>query len=451
MGYRFLDDYDPRKEQKKKQQQKGTQKAPPSGNPLNPAAQNNKNNKTNTPAATQPRTSKGTALGGSSVTPVQLPVQQITVPKLTKSATPMQTQTPQALTLKLPNIQAFGAGDYSKAGKAMDRIAKTVQAGAAQTASGFAEIAGQFRPTTGQQSMGQFSGFGDLGRAVRESREKGTDINTSILLQERQRRVQQKKSQQKIFDAATRLTERGQQYTQEAKQGLGTVGQFLVDMGVTGTQMAGDALANLILPGSGLVMMGMRSYGQAAGEARREGKSEGQQFLAGLKSAGIEVFTEKMFGAFSKIYGGAAADELVEKLVGKLTENATGQALLTWIVNAVGEGVEEVTSDLLNPLADRLLRLDDGRTEGCVLDGVIGTYLHGIFDSREFTEALLRTAAERRGIRSKEFRMTDRKAYKEIQYDRLADILRESLDIGKIYGIMGLAPDGAADGGNLRK
>ena len=361
MGYRFLDDYDPRKEQKKKQQQKGTQKAPPSGNPLNPAAQNNKNNKTNTPAATQPRTSKGTALGGSSVTPVQLPVQQITVPKLTKSATPMQTQTPQALTLKLPNIQAFGAGDYSKAGKAMDRIAKTVQAGAAQTASGFAEIAGQFRPTTGQQSMGQFSGFGDLGRAVRENREKGTDINTSILLQERQRRVQQKQSQQKIFDAATRLTERGQQYTQEAKQGLGTVGQFLVDMGVTGTQMAGDALANLILPGSGLVMMGMRSYGQAAGEARREGKSEGQQFLAGLKSAGIEVFTEKMFGAFSKIYGGAAADELVQKLVGKLTENATGQALLTWIVNAVGEGVEEVTSDLLNPLADRLLRLDDGK------------------------------------------------------------------------------------------
>ena len=360
MGYRFLDDYDPRKEQKKKQQQKGTQKAPPSGNPLNPAAQNNKNNKTNTPAAAQPRTSKGTALGGSSVTPVQLPVQQITVPKLTKAATPMQTQTPQALTLKLPTIQAFGAGDYSKARKAMERIAKTMQAGAAQTASGFAEIAGQFRPTTGQQSMGQFSGFGDLGRAVRENREKGTDINTSILLQEQQRRVQQKQSQQKIFDAATHLTERGQQYTQEAKQGLGTVGRFLVDMGVTGTQMVGDALANLILPGSGLAMMGMRSYGQAAGEARREGKNESQQFLSGLKSAGIEVFTEKMFGAFSKIYGGAAADELVQKLVGKLTENATGQALLTWIINAVGEGVEEVTSDLLNPLADRLLRLDDG-------------------------------------------------------------------------------------------
>ena len=108
-------------------------------------------------------------------------------------------------------------------------------------------------------------------------------------------------------------------------------------------------------------MMGMRSYGQAAGEARREGKDQKQQFIAGLKSAGIEVMTEKMFGAFSKIYGGAAADEIVEKMVGKMTRNPTGQALLTWIVNAAGEGVEEVTSDLLNPLADRILKLDEGK------------------------------------------------------------------------------------------
>ena len=290
------------------------------------------------------------------------------MPKLTKAAAAPIQKTTAPQQLKLPTIQAFGAGDYSKAGKAMeqamkasDRVAKTAAAGASHFGSGFAEMFGQATPTTGQQSLGQFSGFGDLGRAVRENRTKGTDISESIRQQEQQRRVQQKLSQQKIFGAADRLTERGQQYEQEAKQGLGTVGQFLVDMGVTGTQMAGDMLANLILPGSGLAMMGMRSYGQAAGEARREGKSEQQQFLAGLKSAGIEVFTEKMFGAFSKVYGGAAADELIEKMVGKLTGNAAGQALLTWMINAVGEGVEEVTSDLLNPLADRLLGLDDGK------------------------------------------------------------------------------------------
>ena len=359
MGYRFLGDYEPQKGKKKN----GAQTAPRSGNSVNPFAVNQKKPSAQATGAAQTaqsvRTSRGTALGGSAVTPVQM--LKPTAPKLTKVSTPVQKTTQvQGQQLKLPNIQAFGAGDYSRAGKTLDRAAKAVKAGALNSAAGFTEIAAQFHPTTGEQSMGQFSGFGDLGRAVRENREKGTDINASIRQQEEQRRAQRKQSQQKMFAAADRLTEKGQQYEQEAKQGLGTVGQFLVDMGVTGTQMAGDAIANLVLPGSGLAMMGMRSYGQAAGEARKAGKSEQQQFLAGLKSAGIEVFTEKMFGAFSKVYGGAAADELIEKLVGKMTGNVTGQALLTWMINGVGEGVEEVTSDLLNPLADRLLGLDDG-------------------------------------------------------------------------------------------
>lgn len=354
MGYRFLDDYDPQKEQKKRQQN-GALSAPRSGNSTNPFSTTTKKAVT---TVTTPRTTMGTALGGSAATPVQLPAVQ--VPKLTKT-TPVQTTKQTTKPLKLPEIRAFGAGDYSKAGKAMERGAKTVAAGALGAASSAVEIAGQFTPTSGQQSMGQFSGFGDLGRAVRENREKGTDINTSIRQQEAQRREKQLQSQKQIFSAATRLAEKGQQYETEAKEGLGTVGQFLVDMGVTGTQMAGDALMNLVLPGSGLAMMGLRSYGQAAGEARRAGKTSGQQFLAGLKSAGIEMFTEKMFGAFSKVYGKAGADELVEKLVGKLTKNTAGQALLTWMINAAGEGVEEVTSDLLNPLADRLLGLDNGK------------------------------------------------------------------------------------------
>ena len=354
MGYRFLDDYDPQKEQKKRQQN-GALSAPRSGNRTNPVSTTTKKAVT---TATTPRTTTGTALGGSAATPVQLPAVQ--VPKLTKT-TPVQITKQTTQPLKMPEIRAFGAGDYSKAGKAMERGAKTVAAGALGAASSAVEIAGQFTPTSGQQSMGQFSGFGDLGRAVRENREKGTDINTSIRQQEAQRREKQMQSQKQIFSAATRLAEKGQQYETEAKEGLGTVGQFLVDMGVTGTQMAGDALMNLVLPGSGLAMMGLRSYGQAAGEARRAGKTSGQQFLAGLKSAGIEMFTEKMFGAFSKVYGKAGADELVEKLVGKLTKNTAGQALLTWMINAAGEGVEEVTSDLLNPLADRLLGLDNGK------------------------------------------------------------------------------------------
>lgn len=273
--------------------------------------------------------------------------------------TPRKSKAQQTVD-NLPNIRAFGAGDYTGAGKLLERAAKTVKAGALSTAGSFAELAGQATPVTGEQHLGQFSGLGDLGRAVRENRETGEDINAITQRMETERRNRRAQQRQATFDSATRLFEKSAQAQAEAKEGAGTVGQFLVDMGVTGTQMLGDAVANLALPGSGLAMMGMRSYGQAANEARQQGKSEEQQFLAGLKSAGIETFTEKMFGAFSKIYGKAGVDELVEKLVTKLTKNRTGQALLTWIVNGAGEGVEEVTSDVLNPLADRLLRLDNG-------------------------------------------------------------------------------------------
>ena len=211
MGYRFLGDYEPQKGKKKN----GAQTAPRSGNSANPFAVNQKKPPAQATGAAQTaqnvRTSRGTALGGSAVTPVQM--LKPTAPKLTKVSTPVQKTTQvQGQQLKLPNIQAFGAGDYSRAGKTLDRAAKAVKAGALNSAGGFTEIAAQFHPTTGEQSMGQFSGFGDLGRAVRENREKGTDINASIRQQEEQRRAQRKQSQQKVFAAADRLTEKGQQY-----------------------------------------------------------------------------------------------------------------------------------------------------------------------------------------------------------------------------------------------
>lgn len=260
----------------------------------------------------------------------------------------------------LTNIHAFGAGDYTGAVGLMEKAWQTGKAGVLAVRGAFKEIEGQATPVNREQHLGTFSGFGDLGRAVSESRRTGESIDAITDRLETERLQRREKQRQATYDRASELFEKSAQAQEQAKEGLGTVGRFMVDMGVTGIQMAGDALVNLALPGGGLYMMGLRSYGQAANEARREGKSEEQQFVAGLKSAGIETLTEKMFGAFSELYGKAGADELVEKLVTKLTGNKTGQALLTWIINGAGEGVEEVTSDLLNPLADRLLKLDDG-------------------------------------------------------------------------------------------
>lgn len=277
-----------------------------------------------------------------------------------RTATPQKSEAQRRVD-NLPNIHAFGAGDYTGAAGLMEKAWQTGKAGVLAVRGAFKEIEGQATPVNREQHLGTFSGFGDLGRAVSESRRTGESIDAITDRLETERLQRREKQRQATYDRASELFEKSAQAQEQAKEGLGTVGRFMVDMGVTGIQMAGDALVNLALPGGGLYMMGLRSYGQAANEARREGKSEEQQFVAGLKSAGIETLTEKMFGAFGKIYGKAGADELVEKLVTKLTSNKTGQALLTWIVNGAGEGVEEVTSDLLNPLADRLLKLDDGR------------------------------------------------------------------------------------------
>lgn len=70
---------------------------------------------------------------------------------------------------------------------------------------------------------------------------------------------------------------------------------------------------------------------------------------------------------------------------------------------------------------------------------VFGTYIHGIFDNMEFTVGFINNIRKRKGLdkinydKSMEF-----KEYKEMQYDKLANILRSSLDIGKIYEIVGI-------------
>ena len=76
--------------------------------------------------------------------------------------------------------------------------------------------------------------------------------------------------------------------------------------------------------------------------------------------------------------------------------------------------------------------------DGCVCGNVIGTYFHGIFDNREFTGALLAAAARKKGLDPRSFRLPDRKVYRQQQYDRLAGLIRGSLDMEEIYRIMGI-------------
>lgn len=166
------------------------------------------------------------------------------------------------------------------------------------------------------------------------------------------------------FKKADEMKKRSEQQQKEAKEGLGGFGQFAVDLGIAGAQFAGDIALNAALPGAGLAAMGMRAAGSAAQEARQDGSDIDTQLNTGLKSAAIEVLTEKLFGLGSKAAYGSGLiknEKLINGIVNNLAKTNAGRTTLKLITGAAEEGAEEVLSDILNPVADRILKLDDGK------------------------------------------------------------------------------------------
>ena len=67
---------------------------------------------------------------------------------------------------------------------------------------------------------------------------------------------------------------------------------------------------------------------------------------------------------------------------------------------------------------------------------VFGTYLHGIFDDIDFTRTILNNIRKMKNLEPIESNVKSFKEFKNQQYDKLADYLREHLDMEKIYEIM---------------
>ena len=159
-------------------------------------------------------------------------------------------------------------------------------------------------------------------------------------------------------------------FMEDAKAGRGKVGQLVMDLTSGAVDLASDALLTAATGGAtiggklaitaGLGAMGARSFGGGAEEAREQGKSIGQQFLTGAKSAAIEMLTEKIGGPFEKAYGTNALSKFNKGLASRLSNSAGMQFVIERLIGAGDEASEEMLSDVLNPLADKLLKLDNG-------------------------------------------------------------------------------------------
>lgn len=89
----------------------------------------------------------------------------------------------------------------------------------------------------------------------------------------------------------------------------------------------------------------------------------------------------------------------------------------------------------VDPAAPPFVRLSGGREDGCIQGSVMGSYLHGFFDEAESRTALLTALCEKKGV-SLEAPALDWEDYQETQYKKLAQALRESLDLTLIHRIL---------------
>ena len=194
---------------------------------------------------------------------------------------------------------------------------------------------------------------------------------------------------------AKKLSASAQQDIQEAKQGLGKVGSFLVDTGVAGAQMLGDIAVGAVTGGSALPAMFVRSAGSSAQEAREAGGTLGQQVAYGLGSGALSVATEKLLNVsapFKKVFGEGVLDSAITKATGKLGSTTLGKVALS----AISEGGEEFVEALVQPILQRATYSKDASFDlsQALYDAAIGAALGGIGGGVETVTSHKQTAAK---------------------------------------------------------
>lgn len=183
----------------------------------------------------------------------------------------------------------------------------------------------------------------------------------------------------KAYQKADRLSQSSAADVAQAKEGLGPVGQFAVDLGVQGVQMAGDVAASAVIPGAGLALMTARSAGSSAQRARQAGATYNQQLAYGLGSGALSLATEKISnvaGPFKKAFGGGVLDSAISGALAKMNNSAAGRVALSMIF----EGGEEFIEDVFQPILQRATYDPSARFDlsEALYDAAVGAAMGGI-------------------------------------------------------------------------
>ncbi|VTY31220.1 Cobyric acid synthase [Streptococcus parasanguinis] len=101
---------------------------------------------------------------------------------------------------------------------------------------------------------------------------------------------------------------------------------------------------------------------------------------------------------------------------------------------------ETEISDQVSPFSRIVLQngQETSRYDGAVSPDkqIQGTYLHGVFDNSQWTRDYLNQIRLEKGLEPITDQAIDLKEFKDLQYDKLAAVIRDAVDMKKIYQIM---------------
>ena len=186
----------------------------------------------------------------------------------------------------------------------------------------------------------------------------------------------------------------------------------------------------------GYQMMGERLEDPEAVESD-EGSARGMGLLPLATVFEREKIRTQVTGAFGEM------DGIFSELTGKNVEGYEIHMGRTWIDREEGaiatarirDGIPEIcrpTVYLMECQSDSKKVKMDGYSRG----NIYGSYVHGIFDSEEIARIVVDALMKQKGITGMPAEKMDYRAFRESQYDKLAEILRKNLDMEQIYRIL---------------
>lgn len=139
--------------------------------------------------------------------------------------------------------------------------------------------------------------------------------------------------------------------------------------------------SNIAVPGSSLYVLFTQAAGSATTDALQRGASGQNSVAYGVANGALEVLTEKMFDGVAGVFGKGAADDALQSLVRRVTQNKGAQNALLTIADSLGEGFEEFVSEFGDKVLADLLLKDDDRSFRTVLSDAGDSFFVGALTS----------------------------------------------------------------------